>query len=146
MKEIEVSCAIIQRRGLLLIAQRNPGDSYGGFWEFPGGKRDDGESMEACLRREVHEELGIWVEPREFYGKARYLYPDRVVLLHFYFCEWVSGEAVCHDCHAFRWIRPEEMPGFRFLPGDIEVIRDLIVRRAYYWGVNRIFRRKPGLS
>jgi len=58
LKEIEVGCAVIYRRGKLLISQRRPGDSLGGYWEFPGGKRDGDETFEACIAREV---LRKWV-------------------------------------------------------------------------------------
>ena len=62
---IEVGCAVILRDGKLLVAQRNEGDTCGGYWEFPGGKKEAGESLEECLVREVREELAVEIRPRK---------------------------------------------------------------------------------
>ena len=139
MPIIEVGCAIIRaNRGAsqerqLLIAQRNPGDSLGGFWEFPGGKLEPGETLEECLVREVQEELGVYVKVSEFFCLKEHTYPGKTVRLHFYFCDWVSGEPARLDCFDFRWIQPEEMRNFEFIPADIEVIKELIEGRAKYF-------------
>ncbi len=135
MNPLEVGCAIIRHKGKLLIAQRKPGDSYAGFWEFPGGKKRSSETLEACLVREVQEELGIRVRPVELVLNQLYQYPrGRKIRLYFYLCDYDFGTPVCHDCYAIRWIQPEEMRRFLFLPADIEVINRLIARRHFYFG------------
>ncbi len=137
--KIEVGCAIIrEKRGegngpRLLIAQRKPEVFLGGYWEFPGGKIEAGESVEACLAREVYEELGVRVQPAEFFCLKEHVYPEKTVKLHFYFCDWVSGVAEKRDCQDFRWIRPEELKDFDFIPADTEIIQELIRGQARYF-------------
>jgi 8-oxo-dGTP diphosphatase len=72
MEAIEVGCAIIHKNGKLLIAQRHLQDSFGGYWEFPGGKREQGEAIEACLVREALEELGIRILPERLLRTTRF--------------------------------------------------------------------------
>ena len=62
MKVIEVAAGLVYREGRYLIARRNPGVHLAGFWEFPGGKCEPGETLEECLRRELFEELGAYLE------------------------------------------------------------------------------------
>lgn len=133
LKVIEVGCAIIRRQDQLLIAQRKPDDNFGGYWEFPGGKRCRGESLEACLVREVQEELGIVIVPDRLLQKIDHAYPARILALHFYLCDWKSGEPVCIDCHDFRWIQPEEMRDFKFPPADDGIIEELILNKEKYF-------------
>ena len=138
-KIVEVACAIIRaKRGTgsevrLLIAQRKPEVFLGGYWEFPGGKLEEGESVQDCLAREVYEELGVRVRPAEFFRLEEHAYPEKTVRLHFYFCDWVSGNPEKRDCHDFRWIRPEEMKDFNFIPADKEMIEALIRGRTKYF-------------
>jgi 8-oxo-dGTP diphosphatase len=128
MREIDVGCAIIEKEGRLLIAQRGPGSSMAGFWEFPGGKREDKETMEDCLVREVHEELCVRIRPNRFLCLKEDLRGEKKLRLHFYLCAWVSGDPVCRDCFAYRWVGPEELKNFRFPPADETVIDELVAR------------------
>lgn len=130
---IEVGCALIIRGKHLLIAQRKPGGQWGGYWEFPGGKREPGESIEACLAREVQEELGVLVNPRELLTVKFHPYPGRRLKLFFYFCRWLRGEPQRLDCLDFRWALPEELYGFNFLPGDRDIIRELNIKKRFYF-------------
>jgi 8-oxo-dGTP diphosphatase len=128
-----VGCAIIRRKDQILIAQRKPDDHLGGYWEFPGGKRCEGESLEACLVREVQEELGVAIVPDRLLQKIDHPYPKRILSLHFYLCDWKSGDPERIDCHDFRWIAPEEMRLFKFPPADDEIIEELIRNKAKYF-------------
>lgn len=133
MSWIDVGCAIIRRRDMLLIAQRCPGDTFGGYWEFPGGKREPGESIEDCLVREVREELAVEVRPAGLLCVKEHSYPGKNLRLFFVFCDWLTGVPVRHGCHDFRWIRPEELRRFWLPPADADVIQDLIQRKHVYF-------------
>lgn len=133
VKTIQVGCAIIRRGSELLIAQRKPEDHLGGYWEFPGGKKCHGESLEDCLVREVQEELGILIVPDKLLVKIKHAYPKRILALHFFLCDWKSGSPSCIDCHDFRWIQPEQMRDFKFPPADDGIINELITNKAKYF-------------
>lgn len=134
MHEIEVACAIVEKKRKLLIAKRKPDSFLGGYWEFPGGKREAEESFEECLVRELMEELGIVIRVRQFICNERYVYPQKIIHLHFYICDWISGEAVCHECDEFQWVDPKDLRNFTFPEGDEKLIDDLIANQTTYFG------------
>jgi len=126
MEVFEVGCAIIHREGKLLVAQRNLKDSFGGYWEFPGGKREPEETIEQCLAREAQEELGVRIQPERLLCKRDHGTLERRISLFFFFCKWISGEARAIDCKDFKWVSREDIRRQTFLPGDLEVLEDLI--------------------
>jgi mutator protein MutT len=136
MEPLEVGCAIIQKDGNLLIAQRHLNDSFGGLWEFPGGKREKDETIEACLRREVLEELGVCVRPEKLLCQRSHEIGERKIRLFFYFCAWESGDPQAIDCKDFCWVSRDTIRQCEFLPGDLEVLEDLIL----YW--NEYFKSR----
>ncbi len=129
METIEVTAAVIRREGALLIAQRPPGVHLGGLWEFPGGKREDGETLEACLARECAEELGVTVRVGALLRVVEHTYPDRNVKLYFFECDLVAGEPAAVGCEAVLWVAPNEMAAFSFPPADARLIEDLAAGR-----------------
>ena len=72
----KVTAAVIEKDGKILIARRKRDDSQAGKWEFPGGKLEAGETPEACLKRELREELGIETEVGAFFCSSRFVYPQ----------------------------------------------------------------------
>ncbi len=130
---MNVGCAVIERNGEILIAQRKPGDSYAGYWEFPGGKIREGETVEECLVRELQEELGIRVRPRRLLLRKCHRDPERDIHLFFYFCDWAGGKPVTIECHAFRWIPIRRLRGQMLLPGDLDVADRLIALKDYFF-------------
>jgi 8-oxo-dGTP diphosphatase len=125
VRVIEVAAGLIQRNGRYLIARRKPGVHLAGFWEFPGGKRETGESLDECLQRELFEELNIHVDLPVPYQIVRHDYPDKIVELHFFRCAIEQGEPVPLGCDEIRWVFPEELAQFRFPPADHAVIEAL---------------------
>ena len=89
---VEVAAGLIQdAAGRYLIAQRPPGSHLEGLWEFPGGKREPDETLEACLRRELAEELSATFAVGEKVQTVRWVYPEKTVVLHFYRCRLEAG-------------------------------------------------------
>ncbi len=86
--------AAITRRddGRILIAQRPTDGMLGGLWEFPGGKRELGESLEACLKREIREELGIEIAVEHQVGVVKHAYTHLRITLYAFVCRYINGE------------------------------------------------------
>ena len=118
---IVVTAAVIEQRGKFLVTRRQRGVHLEGFWEFPGGKCEPGETLAACLAREILEELdtavGIGVE----LFSVSHSYPERVVELHFFACE-LSGEPQPMLGQEMRWVRREDLAQLEFPPADAELI------------------------
>ncbi|MBI5819852.1 MAG: 8-oxo-dGTP diphosphatase MutT [Verrucomicrobia bacterium] len=119
---IEVAAAIVRRGGTILIAQRHAHDPLANFWEFPGGKREPGETFEDCLARELREELGIVVRVGRLAHEVTHSYPERTVRLCFYECELLDGEPEPLDCQDCRWVHATELRRYQFPPADDELI------------------------
>jgi len=122
---IDVAAGLLFRRGKLLITQRRPNDHLGGFWEFPGGKRETGESFEDCLRRELREELGIEVEVGELLDSVTHAYPEKMVRLKFYRCALQREEPRALGCHAMAWVSADELDRFQFPAADEKLLGTL---------------------
>jgi len=122
---IQVAAGLIHRDGRYLIARRKPGVHLAGFWEFPGGKREAGESLAECLQRELFEELRIRIGCPIPYQTIRHEYPEKIVELHFFRCTIEQGHAVPIDCSEIRWVFPDELTQFSFPPADHAIIEAL---------------------
>ena len=125
---IEVSAGLIFRAGQLLITQRPARGHLAGLWEFPGGKVEPGESADAALKRELHEELGISVKeaclaPLTF---ASFAYPDFHLLMPLYVCRRWEGIVVAHEHQALAWVRPGKLRDYPMPPADEPLIPALI--------------------
>ncbi len=125
MDAIEVSAGLVFRDGKLLITQRYADAHLGGLWEFPGGKREGDESFEACLARELREELGIEIAVRELVETVEHEYPEKRVLLKFFRCEWLAHEPRPLGCPAFAWVTGEELSRYEFPAADAQLIERL---------------------
>lgn len=125
MKSIEVVAAIICRNGTYLTTQRGYGD-FKGFWEFPGGKIEFGESHEVALKREIREELGINISIEKFVCTTDYDYSSFHLTMHCYLCNIVSGEIELREHIAIRWLNPYELNDVKWLPADKEIIDKLV--------------------
>ncbi len=128
---IVAACALVDVDGRVLIAQRPAGKTLAGLWEFPGGKVEAGETPEACLIRELDEELGIAVTqaclaPFVF---ASHAYDDFHLLMPLYLCRRWDGVAVAREHAALAWVRPERMDDYPMPPADkplVAWLRDLL--------------------
>jgi 8-oxo-dGTP diphosphatase len=122
---VEVSAALIFRDGRLLITQRHADAHLGGLWEFPGGKREDGETFEQCLVREIREELGLAISVGELFEDMEHVYPEKTVRLKFFLCKMDGGEPQALGCAAFRWIGKSELADYKFPAADARLLEKL---------------------
>ena len=127
---IACGVAVIRREHEFLIAQRNPSDTFGSFWEFPGGRKNPGETFEQCVVREVKEELGVDVSVERKLMEIRRQFEERVIWLNFYLCEYRSGDPQPLDCQQVRWTDAVGLKEFRFPPANERVIDALIKEYA----------------
>jgi len=93
----------------ILVARRRQEDMLGGLWEFPGGKRKAGETLEEALRREIHEEMAIEIAVGELWIKVRHAYTHFRITLYAFNCRLVAGEPRCIECDDFRWATLDEL-------------------------------------
>jgi 8-oxo-dGTP diphosphatase len=125
------AAALVDPDGRVLICQRPQGKQLAGLWEFPGGKVEAGESPEACLIRELQEELGITVTeaclaPFVF---ASHAYESFHLLMPLYLVRRWSGTVTAHEHQAIAWVRPEKLADYPMPPADAPLVawlRDLI--------------------
>ena len=118
---IVVTAAVIERDGNYLVTRRQRGVHLEGYWEFPGGKCDPGESLDDCLRRELVEELGTDAEIGEELLAVTHTYPDRSVELHFIACTLIGAPAPLLG-QEMRWVARAELRSLQFPPADDELI------------------------
>jgi 8-oxo-dGTP diphosphatase len=121
------ACALIDADGRVLIAQRPPGKSMAGLWEFPGGKVEAGERPEVSLIRELKEELGIVVKeeclaPLTF---ASHRYPDFHLLMPLYVCRRWEGLVAAQEGQQLKWVRPTALRDYPMPPADEPLISHL---------------------
>jgi len=125
------AAVIVAPDGRVLLAQRPAGKAYAGYWEFPGGKVELGESPREALARELREELGIAVQRAAPWLVQRYRYPHAHVELHFFrVFEW-EGEPVGHDGQMFAWQVPGRFDVRPLLPANTFVMRALLLPSIY---------------
>ena len=126
LKNIVVTGAIIQEGKTFLIARRGPNEKSPGMWEFPGGKLEEGESLQECIKRELKEELSIDAVIGELYCSYTYRYPHVSYQLYFYNITSFKGELAKFAHDKLEWERLENFNKYHFLPGDDPVIEKLI--------------------
>jgi 8-oxo-dGTP diphosphatase len=123
-RRIVVTAAVIERDGTFLVTRRPSGVHLEGYWEFPGGKCEGGESHVASLEREIAEELDTGIVVVREVLTVAHAYPERVVELHFFDCRLI-GEPRAVLGQEVRWVRREELTSLTFPPADEELIRNL---------------------
>jgi mutator protein MutT len=125
---LEVGAALIYENGLYLISRRKEEDSFGGFWELPGGKKEVGETLEQCVIRELKEELDIEVYIRKFFKIVTYHYPVRSVRLNIFLCGVKSGEPKAIECSEFAWVKPQDLKTYQFPEADQTLIEEVAAK------------------
>lgn len=123
-----VACALVDADGRVLIAQRPEGKAMAGLWEFPGGKLEQGETPEACLVRELREELGITTKPACLAPLtfASHAYDDFHLFMPLYICRRYEGIPRGLENQAIKWVKPKQLRDYPMPPADEPLIPALI--------------------
>lgn len=124
---IDVAAAVIVADGKVLAARRRPGLHLAGYWEFPGGKIEAGESPQGCLQRELDEELGLSCLIGRYLGQSIYDYGDKRVCLVAYLASVVAGSLAPVDHDRILWLPAEELPALQWAPADVPLV-ELAIR------------------
>jgi 8-oxo-dGTP diphosphatase len=126
MTTIVVTAAVIEQGGRLLVTRRPPGAHLEGYWEFPGGKCDPGETHEDCLARELREELGVSATVGPEILAVTHAYPDRLVELHFRRCR-LTGTPIPQLGQEMQWVAREQLASLTLPPADAQLV-ELLAR------------------
>ena len=125
----KVAAGIVQHQGKILIAQRKKGKSLEYLWEFPGGKLEDGETLEQCLQRELMEELNLPITVREYFMTSTYTYTFGTVELNAFFADCEKGDLSFHPDHEeARWVEKKDLRKYDFPPADQPILEALLKR------------------
>jgi A/G-specific adenine glycosylase len=127
---IEVGAGIVWRRGRVLLCKRRADAMLGGLWEFPGGKRRRGETLPACIRRELREECDLRVTVGEHLVDVTHTYSHLKVTLRCYHCRADPGRVRLIGCDDARWVRPNEIAQYPLPTADVRILEALGVGRA----------------
>jgi 8-oxo-dGTP diphosphatase len=121
---IKVTCAIIVNAdGLVFAAQRSPTMSLPLKWEFPGGKIEPGETAEACLIREIKEELHVDIEIVASLPTNTHQYPNVAILLIPFVCRITTGEIILKEHLDFKWLSKDELLALDWAEADVAVVK-----------------------
>jgi A/G-specific adenine glycosylase len=122
----QIGVAVIWNdRGEILIDRRRQEGLLGGLWEFPGGKIEPGETVEACIVREIQEELGIEVSVGDRLITVDHTYTHFRVTLHVHHCQYISGEPQPIECEEVRWVTLADIEQYPFPKANIQIIEAL---------------------
>ena len=125
MTFIDVTAAVIRKNGNILIARRAKGHHLAGLWEFPGGKIENGETPEACLKRELFEEFGIKVRIGRFIAESCFSYSEKNIRLLAYEVEYLGGDFSLNAHSAVSWVAIDQLANYSFAPADIPFLEKL---------------------
>ena len=127
-----VAGVLINDQGHFLLGSRPPGKPYEGYWEFPGGKIEPGESGEQALARELMEEMGVSVEQATPWLTKHFVYPHATVFLRFYRVWQWRGELESREGQQFTWQQPGVLTVEPMLPANGPVLRALALPEVFY--------------
>ncbi len=115
--------------GAILIAQRKDGVHKAGFWEFPGGKCEDGETPQQCVIRETREETGLEVTILEAWPTLTHVYSERRVVLHPFLCLAQSSDAQPRESRQVAWVQPEDLDRYSFPEANQPLLQRLYLEK-----------------
>ena len=121
MKTIRVSAAVIKDGDRILATERGYGE-FKGYWEFPGGKREEGESGEETIVREIREELGADIAVDKFICTVEHQYDSFYLIMDCYLCHVSQGTLTIKEHEAMKWLTSDTLDSVEWLPADLKVL------------------------
>ncbi|MEL7426165.1 MAG: (deoxy)nucleoside triphosphate pyrophosphohydrolase [Bacteroidota bacterium] len=125
MDIIKVVCGIIWSDDKIFVCRRRKGKSMSGYWEFPGGKIESGESQQEALKRELWEELEMKVEVGDYLGKSEHDYGSFIIELYGYHCSVVTYKGKLSDHDSYQWVTADQLSEIGLTPADIPLAKML---------------------
>ncbi|MCQ2253987.1 MAG: (deoxy)nucleoside triphosphate pyrophosphohydrolase [Bacteroidaceae bacterium] len=125
MKTINVVAAIIVREGKVFATQRGYGE-WKDWWEFPGGKIEEGEDPKDALRREIQEELATEIEVGKLLTIVEYDYPKFHLSMQCFVCSVIAGKLSLLEHEAAKWLAKDELHSVNWLPADEVILGDIL--------------------
>ncbi len=122
----DVTAAVIIRDGKVLVTLRAQGEAHAGWWEFPGGKVENGETPEQCLRRELNEELGLDTLVGDKLAESIYDYESGAIRLLAYRTEITGGELRLSVHEEARWVPASDLGNYKLLPADRPIVETVM--------------------
>ena len=122
MKKINVAAAVLKKNNKYFIAKRNKDKHLGGYYEFPGGKQDDNETLEETVIREIKEELNVDITVDSKLGEEHYIDKKINVNLNYFFCTIIKGNITLKEHEEAAWVSKEEFNNYNFAEGDKDII------------------------
>jgi 8-oxo-dGTP diphosphatase len=126
MIPIKVTCAVIRRNQLTLAAQRHSHHHNSNLWEFPGGKLLPGETPEACIIREIQEELGVSIQIITPLTPVEFSYPEKIIRLIPFLAEICIGEPKALDHQEIGWFSAHELKKLQWSPADVPILKEFL--------------------
>ena len=120
-RAIQVTAAVIRQKNLVLITRRPEGARHGGYWEFPGGKQEAGETLTRCLIREIKEELGVDIRVSGHCLSVHHDYGDSSIILHSFYCLFQDHATLPTQGDNLRMTPVKDLMSFDLLPPDREI-------------------------
>lgn len=127
MAPLIVTAAVIIKDKKILLAQRLEKSKYSLKWEFPGGKLEEGESPEFCIKREIMEELNLGIEIQDIFKVVYHRDSDGDILLLCYLCKALEGDILPLECNDYKWINIKEIPKFSIVKADNPIVEKINV-------------------
>lgn len=124
MKNIHVSAAIIMKDNKIFVTQRGYGE-FKDWWEFPGGKIEEGETPEECLKREIKEELKADINIDKYLCTVEYDYPNFHLKMECFICSLIDGHLELVEAEDAKFITNDQLDNIDFLPADLLVVKEL---------------------
>ena len=124
MKNIRVSAAIIMKDNKIFVTQRGYGE-FKDWWEFPGGKIEEGETPKECLKREIKEELEADINIDKYLCTVEYDYPNFHLKMECFICSLIDGHLELVEAEDAKFITNDQLDSIDFLPADLLVVKEL---------------------